>query len=152
MNSFFPGHVKDFGADSTPLHPGYRTASAALSCGVVLGDISKPLMEQAMYDDILIPMTDKFSRGLNKFGSGMYFNEPTKNNPNWRDDFWGGHYERLLKIKRLYDSDNYFTCHHCVGSEFPSKWSTADETSDAPRHAGTYLSLVLSIFIAINIL
>lgn len=50
-------------------------------------------------------------------GSGSYVNETDYFEPSWQRSFWGTNYEELLRIKRKYDPDNLFTCHHCVGSE-----------------------------------
>ena len=51
-------------------------------------------------------------------GGGAYANEADYFQPNWQEAFWGGKYERLLRVKRKYDPDHVFTVHHGVGSEF----------------------------------
>ncbi len=48
---------------------------------------------------------------------GAYPNEADYFEPDWQRSFWGANYERLLEIKRRYDPEGLFTCHHCVGSE-----------------------------------
>ena len=48
--------------------------------------------------------------------SGAYSNEADYFQPNWQQAFWGEHYPKLLEIKRKYDPDGLFKCHHCVGS------------------------------------
>src|SRR5262249_4721033 len=53
-------------------------------------------------------------------GAGSYVNETDYFEPNWQQEFWGSNYERLLEIKRKYDPEGLFYCHHCVGSE---SWS-----------------------------
>ena len=53
-------------------------------------------------------------------GAGSYVNETDYFEPNWQKAFWGTNYDRLLQIKRKYDPDGLFYCHHCVGSE---NWS-----------------------------
>jgi FAD/FMN-containing dehydrogenase len=50
-------------------------------------------------------------------GAGSYVNETDYFEPDWQRTFWGENYERLLAIKRKYDPDGVFVCHHCVGSE-----------------------------------
>jgi hypothetical protein len=50
-------------------------------------------------------------------GAGSYVNETDYFEPDWQRSFWGTNYERLLQIKRKYDPDDIFFCHHCVGSE-----------------------------------
>jgi len=54
-------------------------------------------------------------------GAGTYVNEADYFEPDWQHEFWGENYERLSAIKRKYDPDGLFFCHHCVGSE---RWST----------------------------
>jgi FAD/FMN-containing dehydrogenase len=49
--------------------------------------------------------------------AGSYVNETDYFEPDWQRAFWGDNYTRLLAIKHVYDPDNVFTCHHCVGSE-----------------------------------
>ncbi|HWL87368.1 MAG TPA: FAD-binding protein [Polyangiaceae bacterium] len=50
-------------------------------------------------------------------GAGTYLNETDYFEPHWQESFWGENYPKLLGIKRKYDPDGFFTCHHCVGSE-----------------------------------
>ena len=50
-------------------------------------------------------------------GAGSYVNEGDFFEPNWREEFWGPHYPRLLAIKRRVDPTNLFRVHHGVGSE-----------------------------------
>lgn len=49
--------------------------------------------------------------------AGTYGNEADYFLNHWQNALWGEQYLRLLKIKKHYDPDNLFTCHHCVGSE-----------------------------------
>jgi len=49
--------------------------------------------------------------------AGAYVNECDYFQPDWQQAFWGGHYPRLLRVKRRYDPDGLFTVHHGVGSE-----------------------------------
>jgi FAD/FMN-containing dehydrogenase len=50
-------------------------------------------------------------------GSGSYANETDWFEPDWQQSFWGENWTRLSQIKRKYDPDGLFCCHHCVGSE-----------------------------------
>lgn len=54
-------------------------------------------------------------------GAGAYVNEADYFEPDWQKSFWGDNYARLLDIKRKYDPDGLFWCHHCVGSEETSE-------------------------------
>ncbi|HKA88473.1 MAG TPA: FAD-binding protein, partial [Haliangiales bacterium] len=50
-------------------------------------------------------------------GAGSYVNETDYFEPDWQRTFWGENYPKLLDIKRKYDPQKLFSCHHCVGSE-----------------------------------
>jgi FAD/FMN-containing dehydrogenase len=50
-------------------------------------------------------------------GAGSYVNETDYFEADWQRSFWGDNYPRLLAIKRKYDPQGLFSCHHCVGSE-----------------------------------
>jgi len=50
-------------------------------------------------------------------GQGAYANEASYFTEDWKNEFWGEHYERLLEIKRRYDPTNLFRVHHGVGSD-----------------------------------
>ncbi|KAL4866987.1 hypothetical protein BDV12DRAFT_187073 [Aspergillus spectabilis] len=51
--------------------------------------------------------------------TGSYLNEADRNNPWWKEDFYGlANYDRLLRIKEKYDPDGVFYCPTCVGSSF----------------------------------
>lgn len=54
---------------------------------------------------------------------GVYMNEADSFDPDWEQDFYGTHYDRLLSIKQKRDPDGVFYCPTCVGS---ASW-----TSDA---------------------
>ena len=49
--------------------------------------------------------------------AGSYVNETDYFEPDWQRALWGENYPKLLEIKRRYDPENRFSCHHCVGSE-----------------------------------
>ncbi|KAK3310815.1 uncharacterized protein B0T15DRAFT_50990 [Chaetomium strumarium] len=48
---------------------------------------------------------------------GAYMNEAASDEPNYQHEFWGSHYERLLRIKRAVDPDDVLWCNPCVGNE-----------------------------------
>jgi FAD/FMN-containing dehydrogenase len=70
----------------------------------------------------------KFIRDVTP-SSGSYVNEADYFEPDWQRSFWGENYPRLLEIKRKYDPDGLFYCHHCVGSE---GWSNDGMCRSAP--------------------
>lgn len=50
-------------------------------------------------------------------GQGAYANEASYFTEDWKDEFWGENYGRLLDVKRTYDPTNLFRVHHGVGSD-----------------------------------
>lgn len=50
-------------------------------------------------------------------GQGAYANEASFFTDDWKNEFWGSNYERLLEIKRRVDPTNLFRVHHGVGSD-----------------------------------
>ncbi|MEZ5239946.1 MAG: BBE domain-containing protein [Microthrixaceae bacterium] len=50
-------------------------------------------------------------------GQGAYANEASYFTENWKEEFWGDNYERLLQVKRDVDPTNLFRVHHGVGSD-----------------------------------
>ncbi|KTD50787.1 FAD-dependent oxidoreductase [Legionella quateirensis] len=48
--------------------------------------------------------------------AGTYGNEADYFLNDWQKALWGSNYEQLLQIKRHYDPNNLFNCHHCIGS------------------------------------
>jgi FAD/FMN-containing dehydrogenase len=47
---------------------------------------------------------------------GSYSNEGNYFESDWRRQFWGSNYPRLLRVKRKYDPTNLFRVHKGVGS------------------------------------
>lgn len=52
-----------------------------------------------------------------ELGDGAYFGESAFEMYDWKQRYWGDHYENLLAVKRQYDPANLFWCHNCVGSD-----------------------------------
>jgi FAD/FMN-containing dehydrogenase len=50
-------------------------------------------------------------------GSGVYLNEGNFEDPNWRPEFFGENYGRLLEIKNKYDPEGVLYAITAVGSE-----------------------------------
>ena len=49
--------------------------------------------------------------------AASYMNEANPMTENWREAWWGPHYETLLETKRKYDPNNLLRCWKCVGFE-----------------------------------
>jgi len=50
-------------------------------------------------------------------GSGSYMNEAHARAPQWKEDFFGANYDKLLSIKKKYDPKRLLKCNECVGSD-----------------------------------
>ncbi|KAJ0426773.1 FAD-binding domain-containing protein [Aspergillus carlsbadensis] len=50
-------------------------------------------------------------------GMGTYLNEADRNDPDYKQDWFGGLYDWLVSVKRVYDPEGVFWCYRCVGSE-----------------------------------
>ncbi|GJN84096.1 FAD binding domain-containingprotein [Purpureocillium lilacinum] len=60
-------------------------------------------------------------------GGGTYKNEANPFTPDWQRVFFGGHYERLLAVKRRYDPRGLLRCWRCVG------WTDEDAEASCYR-------------------
>lgn len=49
--------------------------------------------------------------------AGAYVNEADPSNPNWKQDYYGANYEKLLQVKTEYDPYGVFWCKPCVGHD-----------------------------------
>ena len=47
--------------------------------------------------------------------TGAGYNHASKNEPNWREAFWGSNLQQLQSLKTKYDPNNRLNCWHCVG-------------------------------------
>ena len=101
--------MKNKGPDETAVNPSFRTAVMSMTCGLSWADV--------FADQAIVAVAEEFTKGFLQFGKGTYFNEPSAYLPNWKVDYWGNHYDRLLAIKKLWDPENFLTCLHCVGSD-----------------------------------
>ncbi|XP_046376106.2 uncharacterized FAD-linked oxidoreductase ARB_02478-like [Haliotis rufescens] len=109
-NTLIGGHVSTVGDDDTSVSPNFRAALASLSCGV--GWANNPTD-----DPENLAAADKLEKRLHRLGHGIYLNEPPAQIDNWKNDFWGHHYPRLLATKKTWDPSNFLTCLYCVGSD-----------------------------------
>ncbi|KAK4501696.1 hypothetical protein PRZ48_007505 [Zasmidium cellare] len=65
-------------------------------------------------------MTDEFVPLLKEIspGSGTYINEADFQDPDFKEDYYGVNYDRLLRIKRKYDPNHTFYALTAVGSDY----------------------------------
>ena len=82
----------------------------------VTGHEPDPVVAQAQRDGV--------DRGMRLIraatpGGASYANEGDYFERDWKSEFWGSNYARLLRVKRAYDPGNLFRVHHGVGSDLP---------------------------------
>ena len=104
--------------DKTAVTSFLRTGSLSLTCYISWHNTSK--------EDYYVQIAEGLTKQLTKFGRGTYLNEASPYLPDWKTAYWGGHYDKLLMIKKAWDPDNIFTCHHCVGSDMNSQPNVVD--------------------------
>ena len=96
--------------NSTAVNPSFRTGVMCLSCGFGWDVNEHDEENHVMY-------AEQLTKRLLQFGKGTYFNVPSAYLPNWKMAYWGGHYDKLLRIKQEWDPNNVLTCLHCVASD-----------------------------------
>lgn len=100
--------------------PAWRDALYTLNIGIVYSAGAAPedlraIQRQANeWQGLFSPIT---------IGGGAYVNEATFDNPNWKRDYFGDNYDRLLKIKRKYDPGFTLWQHTSVGAD--AYWKVA---------------------------
>ncbi|KAI1361466.1 hypothetical protein F5Y08DRAFT_347848 [Xylaria arbuscula] len=57
-------------------------------------------------------------------GGGAYYNEGTYDTPFWKEDYFGGTYDKLLAVKEKYDPD------HILWTRPTPGWTAYEQTSD----------------------
>lgn len=71
-------------------------------------------------------------RGLEP-GSGAYVNEADPTETEWKREFWGTNYARLLGVKEKWDPTGVFWCRACVGSDL---WEVSGEGDGVGQGVG----------------
>ncbi|PRP88697.1 hypothetical protein PROFUN_02793 [Planoprotostelium fungivorum] len=108
-------NADSIGATST--NPGWRNANwfVIMSNGWVQGlPDSYIQMVTANVRSAIRPLIALTATSKDKYGL-TYGNEADYQEENWKEVFFGGHYEKLLAVKRKYDPLNVLNCWRCVG-------------------------------------
>ena len=82
---------------------------AANASAEVIGEANRVLNE-----DILQPWRELAPASI---GGGSYLNEAAVDEPNWKEDFYGEQYSRLVSIKKKYDPHGVFYSTTAIGSD-----------------------------------
>ena len=105
------GKVNEKADDYTSVTPAFRHNYFEMAMGAYWsGD------DQNVYNNA-IKKVDEFEPKLREYGMGIYGNEENKDcvGCDWKGEFWGNNYERLLAVKKKWDPEQVFWCNHCVG-------------------------------------
>lgn len=108
--------VKPFGsAESTSVHPAWRDAIVHATLTLpwnFTAPWSEVLETQKKMTEVIIPLVEAATPG-----SGSYANEADFRQPNFQSTFWGTNYDKLLRIKKEHDPNDFFYATVGVGSE-----------------------------------
>ncbi|KAL8841192.1 MAG: hypothetical protein Q9170_001046 [Blastenia crenularia] len=100
--------------DSNAVLPAWRDSLYTLNLGIGFNaDASSKKLQQVQaklndWQALFEPLTP---------GGGAYMNEATFDNPNWKQDYFGSNYDKLLAIKRKYDPYFALWQHTSVGAD-----------------------------------
>ncbi|KAJ4353059.1 Zinc finger E-box-binding homeobox 1 [Ascochyta clinopodiicola] len=108
--------VKLFGSEKTSsVHPAWRSTIVHATLTLpwnFAAPWSEALATQQKMTNIIQPLVEAATPG-----SGSYVNEADWRQPNFAETFWGRNYNKLLSIKRKWDSSSLFYATVGVGSE-----------------------------------
>ena len=136
----------EFDEMSSAVNPGFRKARSAVVCSMAVAEEG---FDTFVEQDRLKHKASGFQKKLHHFGVGDYINEGYALNPNWKVDFWGPGYVKLLMVKIRYDPDNMFWCYHCVGSD-RTDWDYGEySVNKSPRFAIGFSTILLLLFTAV---
>ena len=133
------GKAKEFLSSSSAVSPDLRNAKWSLSCGTVWGSTS----EKAETMEV----TRDWKNELYKYGKGVYYNEPDYHTENWKEEFWGGNYKALQDVKKIWDPENFFSCHHCVRVDNPTDPCTPPPGGSAVSFTVNLILIMLSYLV-----
>ena len=110
----------------TSLHPAVLDTVGLFVAGASIKDLNRTIKDDTQTLTTLRNNVDLINKTMNILTkaiphAGSYANEADYFQKNWQQEFWGDNYPKLLRIKKKYDPNNVFSCHHCVGSEFLEK-------------------------------
>ncbi|EFQ35401.1 FAD binding domain-containing protein [Colletotrichum graminicola] len=101
-------------ADSNAVLPAWRNALLSSSAAVSFPDDAS--VENLQLIQAKVNTWQDWVKDLTP-GSGSYINEATYDNPQWKLDYYGKNYERLLQVKEKYDGNFTLWQHTSVGTD-----------------------------------
>eukprot|EP01084_Bolivina_argentea_P165772 287928_1 len=109
---FQGGKINEFSDDYTSVSPGFRHNQFEITLGGAWSDVNKT--------NEAVQHCDTWEQKFRKFGYGKYSNEENRScgeGCDWKQLFYGTNYDRLVKVKQIWDPKQIFWCNHCVGSD-----------------------------------
>jgi FAD/FMN-containing dehydrogenase len=102
-------------SSTTAVNPAYYSSLWEVSMHV---DIAW----DSSYNDRLSAMTKltsltRAAAAMTGPGGGAYMNEANPFTQQWKQDFWGANYDKLVTVKNKYDPTGLLTCWKCIGFE-----------------------------------
>ena len=108
------GAVNERDDDYTSVTPAFRHNHFEIAMGAYWGnDPNQTKINEAKN------LVHEYEPKLREYGLGIYSNEenPDCVDCDWKYQFWGDHYDKLLSVKQKWDPNQVFWCNHCVGSD-----------------------------------
>ncbi len=115
----FTGHPTLFAgnatASSNAVLPAWRDSVMSV---FIIGtwNFTAPIGDNLKLQQLMTDVVDPALKSIS-VGSGTYLNEANFQEPNWKQEFYGANYERLVEVKRNYDPEGLFYAVTAVGSD-----------------------------------
>jgi Berberine and berberine like len=79
-------------------------------------NFTAPIADNLKLQQLMTDVVDPALKSISP-GSGTYLNEANFQGRNWKTEFYGSNYRRLVNVKKKYDPDNLFYAVTAVGSD-----------------------------------
>lgn len=99
----------------TSVHPAWYSSLWSMSSGVSIA--WNATYEERLRSFVQLTSATKLSEALTGPEGGAYTNEVNPFTEDWKQAWWGPHYDALLETKRKYDPYGLLNCWKCVGFE-----------------------------------
>ncbi|CEI65633.1 hypothetical protein FVEN_g8890 [Fusarium venenatum] len=107
---------KDAADKSSGLHPAWRKSYYAIVSSQGVSKTATPAERKAANDEVTFVKGVASKKLAPK--TGAYMNEGDRNDPDYRQAFYGSLYQTHLASKNKWDPTHLFYCPTCVGSEY----------------------------------
>lgn len=116
--AFNVAHAVD-SPDDVAVNPHFRKSlfNAAVGLPIDYSDDNYTANNKATQDKLTYDLLPALDAIMPEGSGGAYLSETDFQDPNFKSNFYGGHYNRLLEIKQKYDPDDLFYAKTAVGSD-----------------------------------